>query len=60
MTNLTVVTRGKDFEEVAGKSLREVLVLASRLGHEWPAKSERRKGVWINTYRVSVKNSYAA
>lgn len=52
MKNLTVITRSKGFEEVAGKSLRDVLVLASRLGHQWPAKSERRNGVWINAYKV--------
>lgn len=60
MTNLTVITRSKGFEEVAGKSLRDVLALASRLGHQWPAKSERQNGIWINTYRVQSASSRAA
>lgn len=60
MRNLTVITRDKDFEEVAGKSLRDVLALASRLGHQWPAKCERNNGVWVNTYRLPAMPSCAA
>lgn len=53
MTNLTV-TAGPGIEEVAGKSLTEVLALAKRLGHSWPFKSCIHNGVWINTYLLEV------
>ncbi len=53
MTNVTV-TAGPGIEEVAGKSLTEVLALARRLGHGWPVKSCMQHGIWVNTYTVEV------
>lgn len=51
MKNVTVVTR-PGVEEVTGKSLGDVLALAKRLGHQWPAKSQRIAGLWVNTYSI--------
>ena len=47
----TTITSKNGIEEIAGKSLREVMALASRLGYGWPLKSERCAGVWIHTYK---------
>lgn len=56
----TTITAKNGIEEIAGKSLREVMALAARLGHEWPSKCERKNGVWLNTYKSSVTTSCAA
>ena len=56
----TTITAKNGIEEIAGKSLREVLALAARLGHGWPHRSAMQKGVWVNAYKSNRSSERAA